>query len=102
MRSPSGSIGLSLKIGAALTALDIGAAQLASACGKPGLASFVYWPNTIIQAFLPCVPMDVSGENHCEGTLLNVVAFWASIPISAVIYSTIAFLIMRHRSARRW
>jgi hypothetical protein len=101
MRSRPTPICLSLKIGALLTALDMGAAQLASAIGKPGVASFVYWPNAIIQAFLPCVPMDVSGKHYCEGTPLNVIAFWTSIPVSVVLYAVIAFIVMRHQHGQR-
>lgn len=48
---------MSLTIGALLTALDLGAALLASAFGKPALASDVYQPNAFIQTHLPCLAL---------------------------------------------
>jgi hypothetical protein len=97
-RSRAGSFWLSLKIGALLTRADIGAAKLASAAGKEGLASFLFWPNTLLQGLLPCVPIGAANHRVCEGTPLNFVAYVASILISVALYTLAAFVLTRRRA----
>ncbi len=83
-------------VGIALTAVSAGAAYLADKFHAPTLGSYLYWPNSLLQAFSPCVPLsstDVPGS--CEGSPINLLMFFLSFPASIVICALAAFLLTR-------
>jgi hypothetical protein len=49
------------------------------------------WQNTLLQGFAPLGNMGTPEHPIYEGTPLNFLAFLASIPLSIIIYSLVAY-----------
>ena len=82
-------------IGVLLTAVSFGAAELADYLGGMTIARVLFWPNTLLQGFAPCVPIAVGAKTLCEGTPLNVIAIIASFPLAVVVYAVLASIVRR-------
>jgi len=78
------------------------ASYLLFEAGATNLSAVIFWPNSLLQGATPCVTVEssVAGRSICEGTPLNVVAFVASFPLSIVVYSVIAYVIIRRRARK--
>lgn len=57
----------------------------------PLLSDALIWPNTFLQSQVPLNNIGTAEKPIMEGTPLNFLAFIASIPLSWVIYSCVAY-----------
>lgn len=74
-------------------------ALLAAQRGLTTLSRFLDWPGTLMQSALPCTPIPTAVGAGCEATPLHLVASLASLPVSAVIYSWLVYLVLKKRTA---
>jgi hypothetical protein len=95
-REPMKAVGL----GSVLTAIITGAACLAALQGAATLANILFWPNTLLQRVVPCVEFAPAPHGMREETPLNALMYWLSFPISAAIYTGLAYLFIRRKSVR--
>ena len=86
---------LALGIGLLLTVGLTVAAQLSHQAGGEVWTRILSWPNTLLQSFVPCNNIGTSAHPFCEGTPLNLLAYWASYPFSIFVYSVVAYFIVR-------
>jgi hypothetical protein len=91
---------MALGAGVLLTALLTLASYLSYKVGAQTLSTVLFWPNSLLQSAAPCIRVSVPEHPLCEGTPLNALAFIASFPISVVVYSAIAYVIIRRRAHR--
>jgi hypothetical protein len=89
-----------LIIGALISAGLIGTAYLADMSGYKAFSGILFWPNTVLQDLMPCVPIEASRQYFCEATPLNLLAYIASFPISVAVYGAIAFAFIGRRGGR--
>jgi hypothetical protein len=59
---------------------------------------FLDWPNGVLQSLVPCNPVGAPEKPLCEGSSLNLLAYFASWPVGATIYSIVAYIFFK----RRW
>jgi len=90
------AIGIGIVATLALLALSV----LARATEQPSLASALLWQSTWLQSLIP--PLNIGTTKHpvYEGTPLNILAFFASIPWGFVVYGIAAYLWLRVRRRR--
>jgi hypothetical protein len=110
-RSTSSLGAMRFRVAILLTALGAGvlitivltaASYVLFEAGAKNLSAALSWPNSLLQAAAPCVRVQASvvGRSICEGTPFNDIAFVASFPLSIVVYSVIAYGIIRRRSRK--
>jgi hypothetical protein len=102
MRSRGAVLLMALGAGVLLTAVLTLASYLSYKAGAQTLSTVLFWPNSLLQRAAPCIRVSAPEHSLCEGTPLNALAFIASFPISVVVYSAIAYVIIRrcaHRDA---
>jgi hypothetical protein len=95
VQSKAKSILVAIVLGVGISALLQVLALVAHEHGFASITRIVDWPNTLLQSLVPCVPVGSSETPRCEGSPLNLLAYFASLPVGAVVYSTIAFVILK-------
>jgi hypothetical protein len=85
----------SLLIGTSVTLVLLLLAFSISASINPWFSRALFWQNTLLQSLIP--PLNIGTAEHpvYEGTPLNILAFFASIPLGIAIYSTAAYFLIR-------
>ena len=83
-----------LLIGLSLTAGLLGLSFVAADAGLDSLAKGLLWPNTLLQSLAPLGNVGTPERPIYEGTPLNFLAFFASIPLAFVIYTSAAYVIL--------
>jgi len=100
MRSRVAALLMAIGIGGPLTVVLTGAAYYSYTAGAQKVSSVLFWPNTLLQALVPCNDIGTPERSVCEGTPLNVLAYGASFPVSVVAYAVIAYVFIRRRAHR--
>jgi len=95
MQSRAKAILLAIFLGVGISALLQVLALVAHEQGFTSITRILDWPNTLLQSLVPCVPVGSSENPRCEGSPLNLLAYFASLPVGAVVYAIIAFVILR-------
>lgn len=93
-------ISIAIGVGGLATLIMGVAARVASNFGAESLAQYLFWPNALTQSLVPCIQIGTPQHPVCEGTPLNFLAFLASIALSAVTYSAVAYVWLQRRSSR--
>lgn len=76
-------------------------AFFADGLAHPFLSGVLIWPNTLLQSLAPLHNIGTAERPIMEGTPLNFLAFIASIPLSWLVYSFIAYIWLHARNRRR-
>ncbi len=101
MKSRTAILGAAVGIGVALTAATEFSAYFAYDIGAEGLAHALTWANTLLQDAVPCNNIGTAAEPLCEGTPLNLLAYFASFPLSLAAYSLLAYGLVLRRFGNR-
>jgi hypothetical protein len=88
---------MSFSVGCLATILLTAAAWWAIGAGAVSVGRILSWPNTLLQSFVPGHNIGTAEKPVYEGTPLNFAAYIASIPLSVLVYSLVAYLFIRHR-----
>jgi hypothetical protein len=81
--------------GIALTLLLLACTFAADSAGHPSLAQGMFWQNGLLQSAVPLNSIGAMQEPVYEGTPLNIMAFFASIPLGFIIYGVAAYVALR-------
>lgn len=101
MKSQTAILVAAVGIGIALTAAMKSAAYFAYDAGAEGLAHTLTWANTLLHYAVPCNDIGTATEPFCEGTPLNLLAYFASFPLSLTVYSLLAYGLVLRRLGHR-
>jgi hypothetical protein len=82
---------LALAIGALATVALFALSFAADSFGLTSLANGLLWQNTLLQSFAPLGNIGTSEHPFYEGSPLNLLAFFTSIPLGIIIYSVMAY-----------
>ena len=82
---------LAFAIGVLVTAILFALSFAADSFGFTTLANGLLWQNTLLQGLAPLGNIGTPEHPVYEGTPLNFLAFLASIPLSIIIYSLVAY-----------
>ena len=82
---------LAILVGFIATASFFGLAVVAGSADLDGLAKVLFWQNSLLQTLVPLGNIGTIEHPVYEGTPLNFLAFFASIPIGIVVYSFLAY-----------
>jgi hypothetical protein len=88
---------LAITIGIAISAVLQVLALVAYQNGLVMITRILDWPNTLVQAAIACAPDGSADQQSCEGTPLNVLAYFASLPLGAAVYGAVAYIRLRKR-----
>lgn len=99
MKSRVRALVVATGIGVSVLAVSYGAAFYAYEMGSEAAARVLSWPNSALQSLVPCIPIGEPEKGMCEGSPLNLLAYVASFPVGAVVYSAAAYFFLRRRSA---
>ena len=97
MQSRAKIVLLAIVAGIGLSALLQVLALLANEQGLAMVTRILDWPNTLLQSFVPCLPIGQPEEQRCEGSPMNLLTYFASLPIGAAVYSTVAYVFFKRR-----
>lgn len=81
--------------GIALTLLSLATASAASRSGHDTISQILLWQNTVLQAMIPPFNIGTVDNPMYEGTPLNILAFFASVPLAFTVYSVLTYLVLR-------
>jgi len=82
------AIMLAITAGIGISAVLQVLALVAYQKGFAALTQILDWPNTLLQAAFPAVSMNSS---------INVLAYFASLPLGAAAYAIVAYILLRRR-----
>jgi hypothetical protein len=88
---------LSLVIGVGVTAVLTAAASLCSDFGAEVATRILSWPNTLLQSLTPRLNIGTAEKPLYEGTPVNILAYFASFPLSVGVYAVLAYMVLRKR-----
>lgn len=100
MKSRLGTLAVAISAGILLTAALTFAAYWAYEAGADGAARALSWPNTLLQFLVPCHNIGTAEQPVCEGTPINLLAYFLSFPLSIAVYTTATYVYMRKVVAR--
>jgi len=86
---------LAIALGVVTTFAVIGLAFVADDLGFESFARALAWPNTLLQSLTPSNNIGTLDHPVTEGTPLNALAFYASIPLGVLIYGFVAYMGLR-------
>lgn len=92
MKSRTTQAILAVVIGLLLTVGCAAIAYLAHGVGAELTARVFFWQNTVLQSFIPPLNIGTPERPIYEGTALNILAYFASFPVGAGVYSVIAYI----------
>ncbi len=82
-------------VGVLLTLLLLACSFAANSAGHPDIARAVFWHNGLLQSLIPLHNIGSTEQPVYEGTPLNIIGFFASIPLGFVIYGVAAYSVLR-------
>jgi hypothetical protein len=82
-------------LGIVITLLLLASAFAADSAGHPDLARALLWHNGLLQGVIPLNNIGTPAQPVHEGTPLNLIGFFASIPLGFVIYGVAAYIALR-------
>ena len=88
---------IAFAIGGAVTLVLSVAAFLSHSVGAEFATRVLSWPNTLLQSLVPPLNIGTSEKPIYEGTALNVLAYFASFPLSISVYTLAAYILIRRR-----
>jgi hypothetical protein len=88
---------LSLVIGIVVTTVLTVAASFCFDIGAEVATRILSWPNTLLQSLAPPLNIGTADKPFYEGTSLNILAYFASFPLSVGVYSAVAYMVLRKR-----
>lgn len=97
MRSRAHIVLPAIVAGIGVSALVQVLALLAQQQGFTLATRLLDWPNTLLQLITPCPQSGTDAARSCDGAPQNLWTYLASFPISAAVYSFIAFLHFRRK-----
>jgi|SRR6185369_8819590 len=100
MRRSIPIIAAAVAIGVVATGALETASHLAYESGSDRLAHTLSWANTLLQNLVPCINIGTVWRPLCEGSPLNVLAYFASFPLSIAAYSVLAYAVIRSKLRR--
>lgn len=84
-------------VGVLSTTLTAVLSYLASQAGAELASEILFWPNTLMQSLVPHHNIGTTAHPLCEGTPLNIAAFFVSFPLAILVYGTAAYIFLRRR-----
>lgn len=81
-------------IGAIVTVVTTALSYWAQESGAEDLSHWLFWPNTVLQSFVPLHDIGTPDRPLFVATPLNFIAFLLSFPASVFIYSVAAYFIL--------
>ena len=82
-----------LGIGVGVTAVT---AAVAWALAGPGSAGgLIFWPNALLQYLVPTPNIGTPDQPFYDFTPLKFVALVASVPLAIIVYSALAYVLLR-------
>ena len=85
---------VSLVLGLAVTFALIGLAYVLDDAGYESASRVILWPNSILQSLVPGTDIGTAEHPVLEGSPLNVLAFYASIPLGALVCGCLFFFLV--------
>ena len=82
-------------IGTIVTFAFFGVAFVSFEAGYEGLGKAAIWQNALLQALAPLHNIGTPENPVYEGTPLNFLAFFASVPLGILVYSLVAYTALR-------
>jgi hypothetical protein len=89
-----------IAIGTCVTLALFGLGFLAAERGAEGLSYALYWQSYVLYKLLPCSIIINPGEFLCENMTVAKVTFFSGIPVGIILYSAVAYVILRARQRR--
>ena len=89
-----------LVIGTCVTLALFGLGYVAAEQGEQALSYILYWQAYALYMLLPCSVSITRGEFLCESMAAAKITFFSGIPVGIVVYSGLAYLILRVRQRR--
>jgi len=86
-----------LGIGTAVTLALFGLGYLAAEQGAQSISYVLYWQAYVLYMLLPCSVSITPGEFLCESMTAAKVTFFSGIPVGILVYSALAWFILRAR-----
>jgi hypothetical protein len=86
-----------IAIGTSITLALFGLGYVAAEQGAQTLSYVLYWQAYLLYMLLPCSVSITPGEFLCESMTAAKITFFSGIPVGIVIYSALAWLILRAR-----
>lgn len=80
--------------GVVVTFALLGLAFAADATGHPDIARVLFWHNSILQSLIPLNNIGTPAHPVYEGTPLNLLAFYTSIPLGFLIYGVATYIVL--------
>jgi hypothetical protein len=96
MTKRGSQVGLAVLIGAAIVGVTYFGAYCLSERGAEFPAALLSWPNSLLQSLVSCVP-DTGDNTGCEGTPLNVAAYFCSFGLAWFAYAVAIYALIRRR-----
>ena len=90
-----------LAIGTCATLALFGLGYLAAEQGAQTLSYLLYWQAYVLYMLLPCSVSITPGEFLCESMTAARITFFSGIPVGILVYSALAYLILRARQRRQ-
>lgn len=88
---------ISLGIGIVVTIVLTTAASLSYDLGAELATRILSWPNTLLQSLVSPHNIGTPEKPVYEGTAFNVLAYFASFPLSVIVYSVVAYRLLNKR-----
>ena len=82
-------------IGVVTTLLLFASALVAGEAGFIRTAKTLLWQNSLLQGLVPLINMGSAEKPFYEGSPLNILAFFASIPVGFVVYGVASYVVLR-------
>lgn len=84
-------------IGVATTLLLFASALVADEAGFVRTAQSLLWQNSLLQGLVPLINIGTIEKPFYEGSPLNILAFFASIPVGFIVYGVASYVVLRIR-----
>ena len=91
----SRNLAASTIIGISVTLLFLAGSFIADAYGHNNLARLLFWHNEVLQNLIPHHNIGTPENPIYEGTPLNILGFFFSIPLGFAIYGNGAYFALR-------
>lgn len=88
---------LSIVIGIIATLILLAAAFGFDELGYPDVSRAIFWQNSVLQSLVPLHNIGTAEKPIYEGTPLNILAFYVSIPFGFLIYSILAYVLINRK-----
>ena len=100
VKHPALRIIVAIAIGVAITMAMAYASHVAWRNHAEIVSHVLLWPNTLLQTLVPLNNVNTTEHPVYEATPVNIVAYLASYPIGAVVYSMAAYFLLFRRKGQ--